>query len=516
MRKTPLKALVAAAVLGSAMISAACGTDAAATGSRVVIGIAEAPRTLDPVQASDIQNDLAVTGVYDTLLAYDANGALQPQVATAWTYSPDGRTLTLSLRDGLRFHSGNALTATDVVYTLERIKQIGAGVAGYMPNFGSATATDASHVTITLTQPDLQFAGVLSKVYLLDSALVESHADADHAQSWLATHDAGSGPYSIDAYTANTELDLTRSPGYRQFDDARPEHLTFRYITESATRAAELRSGGIDVTARLAATDLRTVSADHRFTVTSLPTLNETMVMMNAAGGITADKRVRQAVQLAYDYRGHLDTVLGGQGVAATGLVAPSVNCRTETAAGQQDLARARQLVTDAGATGKSLVMVYQAEFPEQASTATLLQSNLQQIGLTVNLKPVTFPQYLQMIATAGTEPDLGVLWDNPNYPEVGAWLAQRFATASVGSNNWARYSNPRVDQLLADGARATDAAAACTAFRQAQQAILDDAVSMNIANPATVVVTDSKVAAVPNDPAFVIFDPKLVRLAAH
>ncbi|MGW4353773.1 ABC transporter substrate-binding protein [Nocardia sp. NPDC004582] len=506
--------LVAALALGSAVLSAACGTDSAATGSRVVIGIAEAPRTLDPVQASDIQNDLAVTGVYDTLVAYDASGALQPQLATAWTYSPDGRSLTLTLREGVRFHSGNPLTAADVVYTLERIKQVGAGVAGYLPDLDSATAADDTHVTIKLTQPDLQFAGVLSKVYILDSRLVESHAGTDHAQSWLATNDAGSGPYAIDAYTANTELELTRSAGYREFDGARPEHLTFRYITESATRAAELRSGGIDLTARLAAADLRTVSADHRFTATSLPTLNQTMVMMNASGGITADKRVRQAVQLAYDYRGHLDTVLGGQGAAATGLVAPAVNCRTETAAGHQDLDRARALVAESGAVGKSLTMVYQAEFPEQAATATLLQSNLAQIGLTVNLKPVTFPQYLQMIATPATEPDLGVLWDNPNYPEVGAWLAQRFATAAVGSNNWARYSNPRVDQLLADGARATDAAAACTAFRQAQQAILDDGVAMNIANPATVVVTDAKVAAMPNDPSFVIFNPKLVRLA--
>jgi peptide/nickel transport system substrate-binding protein len=478
----------------------------------VTVGIAEAPRTLDPQQVSDIQNDLAATSAYDALVTYK-DGKLQPELATSWTYAPDGKSLDLTLRSGVQFHSGNPVTAGDVVYTLNRIKTLNTGIASYIPDFAGADAVGDDQVRITLSSANLQFIGALSKVYILDSALVQQNLGTDNGQAWLASNDAGSGPYTVESYSANDQMTLEKSDTYWEPTDGRPDSLVFRYIEKSGTRASELRSGGIDLTARLVPTDVKQFD-DGSYHVTSLPTLNQTMVMMNSSGGLLADDRVREAVTLAYDYKAHLDTILAGEGTPATGLVAPAVSCRVEIPAGQQNIARAKELVDEAGAAGKSLTIVYQPVFQEHTDAATLLQSDLKEIGLDLTLKPVTFPEYLQLISSPTTQPDLGLIYDNPNYPEIGDWLTQRFDSASIGRNNFARYSNPAVDQLLAAGAAATDTNTACDQYRQAQQLIVDDDVAMNIANPDTTVVSDERVAPVANDPAFVIFNPKLIRLA--
>ncbi|MBL7492617.1 ABC transporter substrate-binding protein [Frankia sp. AgB1.9] len=507
--------LATMALAGASLAACGGGSGGGAGGSRVVIGIVQVPHTLDPQQVSDIQNDEAITSMYDTLVTFDANGKLVSGLSTSWEYAPDGKSISFTLHDGAKFHSGNPVTAADVAYTLNRIKKVNTGVAAYMQDFASATATDGTHLTISLTQPDLQFIGVLSKVYILDSKLVGQHEGSDEAQSWLATNDAGSGPYDLAGYKANSNLDLTLDTSYWNFDATRPQNLNFRYIAENSTLASELRNGGVDVVAQLDATNLKQFQNNPSYKVTVLPTLNETMVIMNTAGGVTADPRVREAIQLAYDYQGHLGTILGGAGQVATGLVSPAVACGVHGAPSTQNVAKAKQLVQDAGATGKSLTLMYQPVFQEHTQAATLMQTDLKAIGLNLTLKQVTFPQYLQMVSSADTEPDLAMVWDSPNYPQIGAWLQQRFASKSIGTTNLARYSNPKADELIAAGAEATDATTACSDFNQAQHLILDDHVAVTIANPATPVVTDTKVKPFGFDPSFVIFNPKLIRLAS-
>jgi peptide/nickel transport system substrate-binding protein len=452
--------------------------------------------------------------MYDTLVGYDERGALVPRIATAWTYNDSATAIDVDLRNDVVFHSGRKLTATDVVYTLDRAKRLGIGVASFIPDYESATALDDTHLTIVLKAPNTNFVGALSKVYLVDSVLVQSNTGTDDGQSWLANNDAGSGVYTLTGYTANQQAAFSRFDNSWRFEADRPVALVYRYITESATLRDELVSGGVDVVTGLNPTDLGVVSARDDVDVVALPSPVQLYVMMNTQSGPTADIRVRQAIQDAYDYDGHISSILSGNGTVASGITSPTVSCRLDTGRGVRNLDEAKKLVEEAGAAGTTLRLAYQPVIPEHQKAATLLQSNLQEIGINLELDTVTFPEYTSMIGSAASTPDLAILWDFPFYPEIGPMLSRTYDSSFVDQTNYARYSNPAVDSLLREATAETDRAAACADVQRAQEIIAADRVSVNISNPTLSTVVRDGVGGITFDPTAALFNPSLLTVA--
>ncbi|MEV5072615.1 ABC transporter substrate-binding protein [Microbacterium sp. LMI12-1-1.1] len=508
-------ALIATLAVGALTTACAGGSSTAPTTAArdetVIIGTGATPQTLDPVLASDVQTDFTVGGAYDKLIDYDEDGAIVPMLATEWVYNDDATAVTITLRDDATFHSGNPVTAADVVYTLDRIQALGVGVASFLSSYASSTAVDDTTVEIALSGTNTTFVGALSKVYILDSALVSEHEGDDHAQAWLATNDAGSGPYVITDYTANQQATLERYEDSWRFDEARPASLVYRYITESSTLRDELKSGGVDVATGIVGTDLDALASADGLEALELPSPLQLFVMMNTQEGITADPRVREAVKLAYDYEGHIASILSGRGSVASGLVSPIVACRVDTGPTEQDVDEAKALLEEAGAVGATVTMAYQAQIPEHQKAATLLQSNLKDIGLTLELQTVTYPEYVAMIESPETTPDLGLLWDFPYYPEIGPMLFRVYDSQFIGQTNYALYSNPEVDALLEEGIATVDPDAACDLFTQAQEQILVDDVSLNISNPATTIMLRDGVGGISYSPTYQLFDPTML-----
>lgn len=511
-----------AAVLLASLALTSCGLSTGqedepeASGSNtetITVGTRIVPETIDPAQGSNANNIFYIDAMYDRVVEFTAEGELAPSIATEWTYSDDATELTLKLRDDVVFHSGNELTADDVVYSLERLNSIGSGSAGLIADFDSAEATGDHEVAITLAQPNLNFIGALSAVYVLDSQLVAENEGSDQAQQWLNGNDAGSGPYTLASYDSNAEVQFARYDDYWAADPARPAELDVRIITESSAIRDELRAGTIDIGTGVPAIDLEGFANDD-FTVTSLPTTRVTVGMMNMEGAVTSDPRVREAIQLAYDQQAHLKTALGGYGEIATSLVPAYMQCRVEIEPYEPDIERAKELVEEAGVAGQTLSIAYQPVIPEQQVAGTLLEAALREIGFNVEVRPVTFSQYLDMIKAPETTPDVAILWDLAAYPAIGPMLAHTWTTGTIGNSNFARYSNPEVDELLADGLSATDPDAACEDFEQAQELIIADRPAIVIAYPAVVQVTDKRVAEIPYSPVAPTFDLGLITLA--
>lgn len=507
-------ALVAALAIGGLVTACSSNAPTSSTGSRdetVIIGTGATPQTLDPILASDVQTDFTVAGAYDKLIDYDADGELVPRLATEWTYNDDATVVTLTLRDDAVFHSATPVTAADVVYTLDRIKKLGIGVSSFLSDYVSSQAIDDTTVEITLAGTNTTFVGALSKVYILDSALVSQNEGSDDGQAWLATNDAGSGPYVITDYSPNQQATLERFDDSWRFDEARPAGLVYRYITESATIRDELKAGGVDVATGITGADLDTIEGNSDLQVQELPSPLQLFVMMNTQKGITADPKVREAIQLAYDYPGHISSILNDRGSVATGLAAPVVACRVDEGPTEQDVDKAKELVQEAGVEGATITMAYQSVIPEHQKAATLLQSNLKDIGLNLELKTVTYPEYVAMIQSPDTTPDLGLLWDFPYYPEIGPMLYRVYDSQFIGQTNYALYSNPEVDSLLEEGIATVDPDAACDLFTQAQDLILADDVSVNISNPATSIVLRDGLGGVTYSPTYQLFDPTML-----
>ena len=475
------------------LLVAACGNNSAGSGgstdanTSLVIAENEPPATFDPIQADNSTVDEVVIPAYDTLLDYDSSNKIYNELAKDVTVADDGLSVTVTLRDDVTFHDGAKLTADDVVYTLDRIKKIGIGVNAFLGSYESSAATSPTEVTITLSRADGSFVPALSRVYIVNSALVKKNAGTDDAQSWLATHEAGSGPYELNSYTSNQEANFTRYADYWGGFDGQADEVVFSYLPESGTQRDSLNSGAVDIAADIATADLPAFESNADFVVDKADTLVQLYMYFNMASGPTTDPRVRKALRLAYDYTAHVDSILNGNGVIAEGPLPIRMACHADIAPGAQDLAAAQALFKEAAVT--ELNLTYLSAIEEMDRAATSLQSSLREIGVTLNLQSVTYPDYASASAKADTRPDVGMIYAFPAFPDPSAVLAAGFATSSIGAQNFSGYSNPTVDGLLDQAGAATDQTERCDLYKQVQEQIEADMVSINVSDPKAVIV---------------------------
>ncbi|GAB2856429.1 ABC transporter substrate-binding protein [Actinocorallia aurea] len=496
------------------VLSGCAGAATNGSGSRdetLIIGVSAVPTTLDPQLASDVQTDLTSTPVYDSLLAYDAEDRLVPALATEWKVADDAASVELTLRAGVTFHDGSPLTAKDVVYTLDRAHRLGMGVSALIADFESAEAVDDTHVTIELARPNSAFLGALSKVYVLNSALVAKNEGTDDGQGWLATHTAGSGPYTLESYTANQQAKFQKYPGYWDADRGKTPVLVYRYIAESATQRDELRSGNIDVAYDLTPQDTATLRDADGFTTTEVKTPVQLYLFMNTGGGPTADVRVRKAIRLSYDYTGHITGILSGEGTIANGPVPKANSCSLDRPDSAQDVAQAKKLLSEAGAEDTSLTVYYQGYLPEHAKAAQLLQSNLRDVGVDLELKAAAYPEIIKALSSKADAPDLVLLWDFPMYPDTTEMLSRVYDSRFVGTgSNYGMYANPKVDGLLAAAKKAGSPEKSCEISKEIQTIVDDDAVAANISSAEEVVVHADTVQGLGYSPTHMLLDPTL------
>jgi len=513
-RKACSAALLTASIAFTAYGISTTANAADKSDTRIVVGQRAVPETLDPAHASNANNDFYIAALYDRIVTYSKTGELQPFVAKEWKYSDDAKSIELKLRDDIVFHSGNKLTAKDVAYSLDRLIAIGAGTGGLITDYERSEIKGDHELVLHLKRPNLSLLGALALVYVVDSELVAPNEGADKGQKWLSSNDAGSGAYRLKSYNPNQQVAYTRVDDHWTARQGRPADLVVRIITDSSAIRDEVRAGGINLGAGVPAIDLKAFEEDPKFTVQRLPSTRITLGVMNMGGKVTGDPRVREAIQLAYDLNGHVKAALGGYGTIATSLVPASMACRVAVEPAKVDIERATKLVAEAGAAGATLRIAYQPVIPEQRVGGTLLEATLRKIGFNVEVVPVTFSQYLNLIKSPDTVPDIAILWDFAPYPSIGQTLWRTWSSDAIGVSNFARYSNKDVDRLLAEGRAATDPKVACKSFEEAQKLIIQDRPTLLIAFPEIPEVYDKTVAELPVTPVAAVFDLSLVTVA--
>ncbi|MDR5699036.1 ABC transporter substrate-binding protein [Agromyces aerolatus] len=491
--------LTIAAVIGVAALLAACTpgstTSNTARESSLVIAENEVPATFDPVQADNSTVDEVVIPAYNSLLTYDENIELTGELVDSWTVSEDGTKIDLTLRDDVTFHDGAPLTADDVVYTLDRISDIGIGVAAFLTAYASSEAISETEVSITLSQPDAPFLAALTRVYVLNSALVSEHEGSDSGQSWLASNDAGSGPYELAEYSANQSARFTQYPDYWGGFDGQAETIEFRYLTEASTQSSALTNGDVDIAMDITPREWATFESNEGFTVDKADSNVVLYVFFNMDDPVTSNPALREAISHAYDYDQHVESILVGAGQTVNGVVPAGMQCvADDLEVPTFDLDRATQIIDENGLEGTTVTMTYLEATAEMEQAAALLQSNLAEIGVNLELQAITYPQYVELSSKPETRPQLGMIYAFPAFPDTSAILYQNFNSSMIGSQNWGGYSNPRVDELTNAAQVTSDQELRCEQYEEVQHLVTDDIASVNLANAQTVAVFNDRV----------------------
>lgn len=482
-----------AVLAAGALAAAGCGgsTDSSTRTQTLIIAENEPPATFDPVQADNSTVDEVARPQYDTLVKYDAGNKIAASLATKWKVSKSGRSIDMTLRDDVTFHDGAKLTAKDVRYSLDRIKKLKVGVASLLTPYESTKVTDDTHLTIKLAHPYAPILPALTRVYVLNSKLVEAHKGGDHGQKWLATGDAGSGPYRLTGYTANQEAKFTRYAKYWGGFSGQAKNVVFRYLPQAATQKSSLQNGDIDIAMDIDPNDWKSFEANPDYKVDKADTDVGLYVFFKMKGSPASNKALRKAITYAYQYDQHLGSILKGAGKKAVGVLPSTMDCFDPSVPQPAyDPAKARAALKSAGLSHVTLTMTYLKATAEMEQAATLLQSDLAKLGIKLNLEAITYPEHVQRLKSNKTTPDLAMIYAFPPNPDPDSILYQLFDSRFINNGqNTGGYDNPKVDALVERAQGLTDEGKRCGLYKRAQRLIVADVPSINMSNPQTVTV---------------------------
>lgn len=487
---------ISLAALNLALTSAALASPA----GTLIIAENETPENLDPANATNSTVNQLLVGVYDALLQFEAGDTtVSPQLASDWSVSEDGLTYTFTLREGVTFHDGSPLTAEDVVFTLDRLQAAGGAVLNDMGPYASAQAPDDRTVVLTLDAPFGPFMSALSRIYIVSKAQVEPHMGDDNARGWLAVNSAGSGPYTVSTYRPTEVVTLTAYEDYwGGWDGDHVTEVVFRYIAEPSTQLALLKAGEVHIAPDITVQDKLALMESEGFTVDIGAAATPLYFQINTASdGPTGDSEFRKMLAQSFDRQLHLDYVLQGLGTLPDGPLPPDWMGHAPDTELQFDLDAAKALVEDNGWQGTTLLVRYLPAIEEEQAAVEQLQSNLAQIGITLEAEGMTWPAQAATVQDLSTTSDINMIYNFPSFPDPHAILNTSFNSANTGYNggyNWGQFSNAEIDDLLNTAASSSNQKERSALYSQAMTMIGAEYPVITVSLPGSVVAMSDAV----------------------
>ncbi|MDO4976223.1 MAG: ABC transporter substrate-binding protein [Eubacteriales bacterium] len=410
-----MKKRLLALVLSAAMVLGlvACGgsgdaeksTGAAApSGSNtVVLACGSGFDTMDPGQVYEKYPQMVLNATYETLFKFYSNdGAAEPLLADTYELSEDGLTLTVTLKDGLKFASGNDMTSADVAFSIMRAKNLKGNPSFICDTIESIDTPDDKTVVFHLTERDSAIVSKLaySACSVLDSAVVkeqgatdaEDASTADAAQSYLDTTSAGSGMYVMTSYTPDSEIVLEKNPNYWG-EATNVDKYIIKIQDDANTQMMTLSKGDIDIALNMTADTMDELKDDSNVVLLNSPTKTVSFIMMNmdeAIGGPVSNPKVQQAIRKAVDYAG-IQTICGEGTVTPYSIIQDGFfGSLGQRDASYRNVEEAKTLLAEAGYPDGFDVDLTVCDLAMEGIALTDLaqsvKANLAEIGINVNI----------------------------------------------------------------------------------------------------------------------------------
>ena len=277
-------------------------------GGMLRIGISQMAPSPDPVVTTFGVNWATAGVVCEGLFAVDETWTPQPMLADSFAYSEDGKTLTVTLRDGLKFHSGSTLTSADVVASLERFRQAAGIGAAFKGTVAAMSAPDDKTVVFELTNPSPIVPGLLGGT----QAVIMSTASLEGASPTEATRGLDcTGPYTLAEYQPDQGVTMTRWEDYAARSEpssaaagmkhAYADQIIFRLMPEASVRRDSLITGEIDIAGELPSDFYDALQNDANTEAVVVPNNQSLTVVFNTKEGVAADVNLRRAIYYALE-----------------------------------------------------------------------------------------------------------------------------------------------------------------------------------------------------------------------
>ncbi|MDG0810434.1 ABC transporter substrate-binding protein [Cohnella rhizosphaerae] len=404
------------------------------------------------VQGFDIHNhnNTPTEAVHVNLFSYlvkkNEKQVIEPDLAVSWE-SIDDTTWRFVLRQGVKFHNGDPFTSADVKYTLERVSKDDKLLEyGNYKQIKEVKIVDEYTVDIITDGPQ---PALLNRLSRLGSGMLPSKYLEEQGWEKFQSNPIGTGPYKFKQWIRDDRLELVRNPDYVG-DAPNWDEVTFRVIPEDATRVAELLTGGVDIAVNVPAIDMDRIESNEGTHAAATPT--QRVIQLNVRtkeGTVTADPRVREAIDLAIDKQAIVDSIYMGAATPTRTRVTPGNFGAKADLFGTSlyDPERAKQLLKEAGyEKGLKLTFNASGDSSKDKETAELITAMLAEVGIEAKLELLENSAYQEKFR--GRTFDELVLIPFGNSMFDAALAFSRISTQ--GAKGETDYSNAEVDRLLA------------------------------------------------------------------
>ncbi|HLH89015.1 MAG TPA: ABC transporter substrate-binding protein [Xanthobacteraceae bacterium] len=419
------------------------------------IGMLGDPATLDPAQSSSVTDRVAFAAFCDKLIDLDEKLHYVPQLATAWTWSADGLSLTLKLRDGVVFHDGTPFDAEAVRFNIERYK-----TAPYsrrqteLKPVRAVTVVDPHTVRLDLSEPYVPLLAQLAD----RAGMMVSPTAARELGEKLARHPVCAGPYRFVEWVAQDRIVFDRFAQYWNKDAIHIDRVVYQPLPDDTVRLANLRSGGLQIIERVSPTDISTLRSDPRVRLAAAPSVGYRLLSINTNKGPAANTPLGTSAKLRDAFELSLDRDAINQ-VAFDGAFVPSNQPEPPGSTfydkalpvPPRDLARAKALVAASGRTKVPVTLLVSTD-PLDGRVAEIIQAMAGEAGFDVKIEVTESTSLLARLKSGNYEMAL-LIWSGRPDPDanIAMWVA------CDGFINWGSFCDPKLDAILKQAREAAD-----------------------------------------------------------
>jgi peptide/nickel transport system substrate-binding protein len=450
-----------------AAVASLSGAFSAHAESTLRIGLSEDPDNLDPTTAGSYVGRIVLATLCDKLFDIDENLQVVPQLALSHETSADGKTVTIKLRQGVKFQDGELFDAEAVKFTLDRhMTMQGSFRKAELGQIDKVEVADPFTVKLLLKAP---FSPLIAQLTDRSGMMVSPKAVREAGDKFV-NKPVCAGPYRFVERVVQDRIVVERFPDYWDKDKIHIDRVVYRTIQDGAVRLANLKSGDIDLMERLLATDMADVRSNPKLKLLTRVSLGYTGLTINLANGDQAknpvgqDARVRQALELSIDRDAINQVVFNGEYTPGNQWSSPKNPYYIEKyPIPKRDVARAKALLKEAGVATPLKLEMMVPNGPDTKQVAEVIQSMAAEVGFEFSLRVTEFATSLSEGQKGNFQVYL-IGWSGRTDPDQNV-------INHLGCNtpfNWGKYCSEAMQAALTEARTLTDRASRKAAYEKA------------------------------------------------
>ena len=453
----------------------------------------------DPAKGTDYVDSVLMFNVYDALVDEVSGGAggLTPLLASRWDYV-NPTTLNVTLKDGIKFHSGNTLDADDVVFSYNRLMDMGQGFSFLFTSVSGVKALDSKTVQFTTSEPFAPLVASLIRLSIVDKEDIQANTasgnygdNGDYGEAYLLTTSAGTGAYKIVSHDPNVKTVLAKYNDYFQDHNAKaPDEVIIKYSVEAATIKALLVRNEHEISSMWLPNEVvAALEKEPNIEIIPIPRPGAWMNKLNNRKAPFDDVHCRRAIQLAYDYDALeqsfsvTDTLIAGK-KSSGALISGILGYDPNKAPIERDIDKAREELAKCkyNPGDFTLDFAWIAEVPYEEPWALQLQVNAMELGFDATVTGLPWAKFTEQVTSWENTPHATVVSVIANVPDPDGLMYAQWHSSRGGtwmSAEWAQ--DAELDALLEQGRTETDENKRIAIYQEANQLMIDNAITLFI-----------------------------------